>query len=81
MATKWIKYGVVALLGAAVVVLLTKKSDVIKDGYNDLMDHAHDLKKKVTRKAEDVIDDLEDLADDARKEIKKRQKAACDLKL
>ena len=81
MTTKWIKHSFFMLLGAAITLLITQKSDEIKEGYDGLMDHALDLKKKVSRKAEDFMEDLEDLAKDARKEIKKRQKTVCLVKL
>ena len=81
MTTRWIKYSFFMLLGAAITLLITQKSDEIKEGYDGLMDQALDLKKKVSRKAEDVMEDLEDLVKDARKEIKKRQKTVCSVKL
>ena len=76
MTTRWIKYSIFALLGAAAVILLTKKSDTVKKGCSDVVDYAYGVKRKLFRKAEETLDDLEDFTDDARKEIKKRQKEA-----
>ena len=80
MTTKWMKYGFFMLLGSAITVLLTQKSEEIKNGYDDFMDQAHDVKKKVSYKAENIMEDLEDLAKDAHKEFKKRQKAIYTVK-